>query len=266
MIDGLSAALLASNAATWYLRFRSDGQGAKNDLVLLICVFALHYRSVLLSWGVNVVSQNWVSVVSSSAALGFVSCLYCIRKVSNWKGVRGGVLAAPVENGPAQFPEPLIFPCRTTHTRLFPKKHSFSYSYLYVGIPIGWQGSINNVLSADVEALTDASNDRDQRPRTDNRAWLSVEGRDYLNRGSAHLGLRGKLEEYLTSQARHFFALLECTVAHSCIGAESKGLSVRILSHSASLSSILFQPSFILVSLLSTVCVGSNDFRSQQHF
>lgn len=211
MIDGLSAALLASNAATWYLRFRSDGQGAKNDFVLLICICAILYRSILLSWGVNVVFQNWVSFVTSSAALGFVSCFYCVWKVSGWNYVRGDTLAAPLGNKSAQVLEPLIFPCRTTHTRLFPKKHSFSYSYLYVGIPIGWQGSVNNVLSADVEALTAANNDRGQRPWRVDRAWLSVEGRDHLNRGSAHLGLQGKLEEYLISQARYFSALFECT-------------------------------------------------------
>ena len=49
----------------------------------------------------------------------------------------------------AEGPKPLFFPSRTTHTRLFPKTHSFSYSYLLVGIPVGWQGSVGGMLSAD---------------------------------------------------------------------------------------------------------------------
>lgn len=89
--------------------------------------------------------------------------------------------------------KPLVFPCRTTHTRLFPKKHSFSYSYLFVGIPIGWRGSIGSTISADVESL--ASKDRGQK-----HGWLSVESVDYLDRGDNAHGLEGKLDSYLQSQ------------------------------------------------------------------
>ena len=204
MIDGLFAALLAGNAAIWYMRFRYDGQGAKNDLFLLIGVYALLYRSLIWSWGFYVVPQGWVSVVTCSAALGFVSILYGMWKVTDWNYIQGDKGAAIQEKGSAGFLKPLIFPCRTTHTRLFPRKHSFSYSYLYVGIPIGWQGSVKTFLSADIEALTCANNDRGERPRREKTAWLSVEGRDYLNRGGARLGLHGKLHEYLVSQARSF--------------------------------------------------------------
>lgn len=47
---------------------------------------------------------------------------------------------------PARF-----FPARTTHTRLFPKRHSFSYSYFLVGVPVGSSGRAGPLLSTDIE-------------------------------------------------------------------------------------------------------------------
>lgn len=89
--------------------------------------------------------------------------------------------------------KPLIFPCRTNHTRFFPKRHSFSYSYLFVGIPVGWCGSVGSFLSADVR-LTEES------VKSPENAWFSVDSADYLARGESRSGLRGKLDAYLQSQ------------------------------------------------------------------
>lgn len=90
--------------------------------------------------------------------------------------------------------KPLFFPSRTSHTRLFPKKHSFTYSYLLVGIPVGWRGAVGSSLSADlpVEELSQQS--------VFKRSWFSVGAGDYLERGDENLGLRGKLQAYLRSQ------------------------------------------------------------------
>ena len=87
---------------------------------------------------------------------------------------------------------PLIFPCRTTHARLFPKKHGFTYSYLTVGIPIGWSGSVASMVGAD-EHMAAKKTKRW-------RSWLGVDAGDYLGRGNGHLLLKGKLEAYLESQ------------------------------------------------------------------
>ncbi|OTB15002.1 hypothetical protein K445DRAFT_75422 [Daldinia sp. EC12] len=87
-------------------------------------------------------------------------------------------------NGPGR---PLLFPCRTTHTRLFPKKHSFSYSYLLVGVPVGWTGVAGGMISNDEHS-------------TGVGGWYKVDASDYLYRGNGHLGLRGKLNNYLESQ------------------------------------------------------------------
>ena len=81
---------------------------------------------------------------------------------------------------------PTLFPCRTTHTRLIPSKHSFSYSYLFVSVPILGSLSVNSILSTD-PALG--------RPVT----WFSVHAEDYLARGRHVHGLKGKLDDYLTS-------------------------------------------------------------------
>lgn len=79
---------------------------------------------------------------------------------------------------------PLLLTSRTSHSRLFPQKHSFSYSYLFAGIPVGLQGKVSNVLSVD-----------SQTP-----AWFDVRSDDYLDRGHDSVGLGEKLKRYLHAQ------------------------------------------------------------------
>ena len=86
---------------------------------------------------------------------------------------------------------PLLIPARTTHSRFFPKKHSFSYSYLYVGIPVGWSGRSGSLLSADVE-LIPASRRK--------YGWFDVNSDDYLSRDKGVRGLDAKLRTYLKAQ------------------------------------------------------------------
>lgn len=93
--------------------------------------------------------------------------------------------------------KPLLFPCQTSHTRLFPKKHSFSYSYLFVGIPVGWRGYVSTVLSADLKTLPWSH----CKPEN---CWFNVDAADYLARGENLHGLQGKLDEYLESQVGYF--------------------------------------------------------------
>ena len=89
--------------------------------------------------------------------------------------------------------KPILFPCQTSHTRIFPQKHSFSYSYLLVGIPVGWRGRISSLLTADLKTLPW----RGREPKT---GWFNVDSADYLARGDSMYGLRGKLDTYLESQ------------------------------------------------------------------
>ncbi|KAK5294330.1 hypothetical protein LTR99_009728 [Exophiala xenobiotica] len=85
---------------------------------------------------------------------------------------------------------PRIFESRTTHTRLFPTKHSFSYSYLLVGVPIGWRGSAGSILSSDLSSEASRSGQK----------WFSVNAEDYLHRCQHSDGLRGKLQDFLKTQ------------------------------------------------------------------
>ena len=79
---------------------------------------------------------------------------------------------------------PLLIPSRTTHSRLFPQRNTFSYPYLFVGIPVGVRGRISKALSVDSEK----------------RSWFNVDSADYLGRGNGHLGLAAKLKSYLHTQ------------------------------------------------------------------
>ncbi|KAI0472856.1 hypothetical protein GGR56DRAFT_586101 [Xylariaceae sp. FL0804] len=98
--------------------------------------------------------------------------------------LRSQVGSQPSWTGPDR---PLLFPCQTTHTRLFPKKHSFDYSYLLVGVPVGWSGVAGSMISTDGQEQS-------------GKGWFHIDPADYLERGKCHLGLRGKLDEYLDSQ------------------------------------------------------------------
>lgn len=78
----------------------------------------------------------------------------------------------------------LLIPSRTTHSRLSPRKHTFSYSYLFVGIAVGNTGRFGSSLAVE----------------SNERAWFHIDGADFLPRGGASRGLLGKLKAYLHSQ------------------------------------------------------------------
>jgi Protein of unknown function (DUF1365) len=98
-------------------------------------------------------------------------------------------------------PRPLFFPSRITHTRIFPKNHSFSYSYLLVGIPVGWKGSVGGMLAADQgnRNVQDGVQNGVQNGALGNFLY-SVDAADFLERGHGSLGLEGKLRRFLKSQ------------------------------------------------------------------
>ena len=91
--------------------------------------------------------------------------------------------------------KPLVFPCKTTHTRLFPKKHSFSYSYLLVGFPIG-------VARSEYIGEYGRSSAQLSKSNRSPKAWFNVRAEDYLGRGNSERGFRGKLDAYLLDNVR----------------------------------------------------------------
>ncbi|KAI8930879.1 hypothetical protein NX059_011896 [Plenodomus lindquistii] len=95
----------------------------------------------------------------------------------------------PAEEWEGRHPKAKIFPCKTTHARMFPKKHAFSYSYLQVGFPI-----IPETVTAGEMHVSSG------RDRTLGSWWLRIRAEDYLDRGNADLGFYGKLKMYLREQ------------------------------------------------------------------
>jgi hypothetical protein len=97
--------------------------------------------------------------------------------------------------------KPMFFPCRTSHVRMFPIKHGFGYSYLLTGVPVGWKGSVGGMISED--------DGKELAPwymrllsLNPGRAWYTINGDDYLDRGHVEGGLQGKLKKYLEGQVR----------------------------------------------------------------
>lgn len=78
----------------------------------------------------------------------------------------------------------LLLSSRTTHSRFFPEKHAFSYSYLFAGVPVDLRGRVSNVLSVDSAS----------------KGWFDIRSIDFLKRGQPHLSLAEKLKNYLHTQ------------------------------------------------------------------
>ncbi len=201
-------------AGVWYARYIYDRPGAATDLIFFILIWIgasrsdpqrspsnLHWRSHSLLEGycclhyvccvglsffnIYMLSQiykryqdNRIDLEESEAKIKRLQCDHNGRYTGQ---------------SPSSALKPIFFPCRTSHIRMFPQAHSFSYSYLFVGIPVGWRGRISSLLNIDLKSLPCSG----RKPRI---GWFSVDSADYLARGDSIHGLRGKLDTYLESQ------------------------------------------------------------------
>ncbi|KAE9993937.1 hypothetical protein EG327_002271 [Venturia inaequalis] len=162
----------------WKLRDRNDPTRIPDGVIFL----------ALLFWKCLGILQPFATS-SHSSPWGFINAAYSLAAI-----VTGGAGLAVVRNLIQSYApqrettrehHPWILPSRTTHTRMFPKKHSFAYSYLQVAVPIGFEGLCGSLISVgDVKK----------------RGWLHVQGSDYLDRNSSKTTLEGKLSEYLQNQ------------------------------------------------------------------
>lgn len=197
MMNGAAIAL-SSSVLLCILRLRLDSQGVWSDTEWIVIFniwaargslwnFVLTKLSILRDYP-SVPACAIVTFLALRLASGFHYLLGSKIKSDNQPASHDGITAATIL-------KPLLFPSRTSHARFFPKKHSFSYSYLLVGVAIGWRGVVGPFLSVDEdEALRGAISGRG--------AWLSVRATDHLHRGYDHRGLRGKLESFLATQVR----------------------------------------------------------------
>ncbi|KAL3608377.1 hypothetical protein FPOAC2_03372 [Fusarium poae] len=92
-------------------------------------------------------------------------------------------------------PRPMLIPSRITHSRLFPKQHSFSYPYLTIGVPVDSTGNVNGMISVDTSSSSTWLPGL-LRPKV----WFSIDAGDHFQRQSSPTGLRGKLDSYLESE------------------------------------------------------------------
>lgn len=187
---GFNARMIALNTTVigcWALRFAINRSKAYKDARAVFVTFCVLNRSLLIGNLCNLAFQWHIrgSHIAWSCALALVSwCAWQTQRKIDIMSREGD------RQEEAMFLTPSMIPCRTTHSRLFPTKHSFSYSYLYVGIPVGWRGYAGSLLSAD----SDPSNIHRRK------TWFSVAAEDYLERGVHEQGLEGKLQDYLASQ------------------------------------------------------------------
>jgi DUF1365 family protein len=186
-IKGQLVGLSLTVIGCWVLRFIHDRTKAYKDARAVLVALCILNRAALLCQ-IRDLASRWhihASQIAWSCGLALVS--WCV-----WQMMREAQSAPSVEteHKEMKFLKPCVFPCRTTHSRLFPTKHSFSYSYLYVGIPVGWRGQAGNMLSAD----------SDLGGSNTSKTWFGVVAEDYLERGVHDRGLQGKLQDYLISQ------------------------------------------------------------------
>lgn len=168
-------AVLRAAALCYYMVF-----GRLGDVVILAAWLLWVRGSLIFKFLQSHDSELFVRAVALTTAV-----------FTSWKYMqhRSQTVELSTWNGPGR---PLLFPCQTTHTRFFPKKHSFAYSYLMVGIPVDWTGVAGGMISNEYD--------------TGAKGWYNIDAADYLERGNGHLGLRGKLDAYLESQVRLYLA------------------------------------------------------------
>lgn len=188
MAAGLPSLLMTTFAALIYAILF----GGVRDIILLVLFIVWRiYPVVSEALDDNVTSH----LVKSTEGLLVASIVFQILRIS-W--ISWNTVDISDWDGPGR---PLLLPCLTKHSRIRPKGHSFQYSYLVVGIPLGWTGTLGGLLSSAVEDQSSKGflSWFSLRPRP-RKGWYDVDAGDYLDRGNAHLGLRGKLDGYLKTQ------------------------------------------------------------------
>lgn len=177
---------IAAAVATLYLFM-----GNKTDLLLNASF--LTYRNLAVVVSIIQKNANYLGRTISSILYVVICHLAVVALLAGkdaWQGPH----------------HPYLIPCRTSHTRLFPKKHSFSYSYLTVGVPVGYKGTMNGLVKTDIRPSTSLTG---WLLRPVFWRWFSVQASDHLQRGHDELDLRAKLNNYFKSEVRLLVFLIK---------------------------------------------------------
>lgn len=177
------------------------GLASKTDFILVTVFTTWNYVPLLTDYVKSLTAGILIAIIVASSRRSHLA--------------RSPSKSISEENN-GQAGKSLLIPCQTTHTRFFPKKHSFAYSYLQAGIPIGWKDTSNLMLS--------------EQAQTPLASWFTVDPADYLDRGSGWLGLDGKLRRYLESEvcieAKNYKHQILIMIGHP-----TSGLSIRLFDH-----------------------------------
>jgi DUF1365 family protein len=186
--------LLAIWALGYSLRWHRDDDKLETDCGILALLFAWQVRQQLLErimgvWENFEVEQVYTPYNAYAIATAFALLLLLLllpRAFKSRSVTASGLPNGTVWRSKVQVPKPRIFPCHTTHARMFPKRHAFAYSYLQCGYPIVPSG----IRQGEKEL-----------PSGEDRIlgswWLQVRAEDYLGRGDGELGFYYKLKNYL---------------------------------------------------------------------
>ena len=199
------AARLLLLQPAWAVRVFVDDATWLQDLTLMLVLHAVYALSTGL-WSLPRIYHS-VSTSCSDEAMQIYILLFSMLGMCGLSagGIvhRGKRLEEREFHGPkrtaaieeALLP-PLLIPSKTTHSRMFPQKHSFGYSYLFVGVPVGMAGRSSKALSVDGSPPS----------------WFNIKASDYLFREMEELSIAEKLKLYLDKQGiseRHYsFAYL----------------------------------------------------------
>ena len=185
--------ILLGGMRLWY----QDQTVLQDCLLFSVCGVLLSWRGFLQAswWAWQALAENKVLGQATCAILAASALLaFCMPKSPKLEPDQAppGAHAWTLPH-----PQPLLFPCRTTHARMFPNKHSFGYNYLLCGFPI--------IPSSTTSDGHDIANGRDKILGS---WWLQIRAKDYLGRGQGELGFYGKLKAYLRDQVFQFLGPL----------------------------------------------------------
>lgn len=177
------------------LRWSRHDNKLATDCCIFALLFAWRIRQQLLERVVGLWENFGVEhEYTLYNAYGVVTVLALLVSILPRAFKSSNATAPELSNGTVQksgveAPKPRIFPCQTTHARMFPKRHAFAYSYLQCGYPI---------------VCSRAQQDETGFPSGEDRYlgswWLRVRAEDYLERGDGELGFYQKLRKYLKAQ------------------------------------------------------------------
>ena len=148
-------------------------------------------EAVLTRWDEPTAGRRSLAVVSAITFVALAAFRYILGRDNHDQEVPRKYIPIGTHPWTMEHPKPFIIPCRTTHTRMFPKKHAFGYNYLLCGFPIVPGGT-----------TLDGIDLPEGNDRILGHWWLHIRADDYLERGQASLGFYGKLKVYLREKVR----------------------------------------------------------------